>query len=160
VGQLEYSLSPCRSASLASTSSVSKGTSSERRICTTVWENPHCGKSLVPFMNSTTLCELTTLSRVACISGLSAAKHRTDRPRAESCEGRPRLRQRVGRRARGSKATLEGCAEMRSGTEAPARGRAAGAEEAIAAASGECAPAATDAAESWCGARLRPWKNQ
>jgi hypothetical protein len=44
VGPVEYSLHPCRSASLLSTSSISKGASSDHRTCTVVWEKPHCRK--------------------------------------------------------------------------------------------------------------------
>ena len=77
MGQLEYSLSAERMRSLSSTSTVSKGTLSCLRICTTVFENPHCGKSLFPFMNSTTLLDATTLSRAAFSSGVSAARSTT-----------------------------------------------------------------------------------
>ena len=48
VGQLEYSLMPARTAWSPSTSKVSKGVSTALRICTTVLEKPHCGKSLLP----------------------------------------------------------------------------------------------------------------
>jgi len=43
---------------------VSKGTFRDFNICTTVFENPHCGKSLVPFINRTILFEAITVSRV------------------------------------------------------------------------------------------------
>lgn len=73
VGQLEYSFRPRRNASFESTSRVSKGTFRDFNICTTVWEKPHWGKSLLPFMNKRTLWELTTLSSVDFNSELNPA---------------------------------------------------------------------------------------
>lgn len=52
---------------------VSNGTLEDFSICTTVFENPHCGKSLVPLMNASTLCDVTTLSKVVFNSGVRAA---------------------------------------------------------------------------------------
>ena len=52
----------------------SKGTFRDFDIWDTVFENPHCGKSLVPFTNRTTLCEVTTLSNVDFNTGVNAGK--------------------------------------------------------------------------------------
>jgi len=51
---------------------VSKGALRDFNICTTVFENPHCGNSLVPFIKRTTLLEVTTLSNVIFSSGVNA----------------------------------------------------------------------------------------
>ena len=62
-----------RSLSSASTSTVSKGTPADDRICTTVLEKPHCGKSLVPLMKATTRCLVTKSSRADLSSGVRPA---------------------------------------------------------------------------------------
>eukprot|EP01018_Ginkgo_biloba_P017514 Gb_08376 [translate_table: standard] len=51
---------------------VSNGTFIEFNICTTVFENPHWGKSFVPFMKSTTLFDVMNLSKVSFSSGVNA----------------------------------------------------------------------------------------
>jgi len=51
---------------------VSKDAFKDLKICTTVFENPHCGKSLVPFINKTILFDVTTLSNVVFNSGVKA----------------------------------------------------------------------------------------
>ena len=69
-----------------------------------------CGRSdttstFVPFMNSTTLLNPTTLPSAASISGLSTVRHRTNRPRAgsRSYAAHPRARRwaRAGCRGQG-----------------------------------------------------------
>src|SRR5665213_1691694 len=54
VGQFEYSLMPWRTDGSDSTSMPLNFTPSWVRICTTAAEKPHCGKTGVPFMKSTT----------------------------------------------------------------------------------------------------------
>lgn len=62
-----------RSLSSARTSTVSNGTLADERICTTVFEKPHCGKSLVPLMKATTRCLATKSSRADLSSGVRPA---------------------------------------------------------------------------------------
>lgn len=67
---------------------VSKCTFKDFNICTTVWENPHCGKSFDPFINRTTFSEVTTLSIVVFSSGDNAEKQGKDpkfRPDFDLC---------------------------------------------------------------------------
>src|SRR3546814_316278 len=53
VGQSLYSFMPWRSSASCSTSALSNSTPRCSRMATARLENPHCGKSGVPFMNST-----------------------------------------------------------------------------------------------------------
>ena len=81
VGQLEKSLMPWRIASSLSTSKVSYGVPTAFRIWTTVFEKPHCGNILLPFMKSITVLELIISSilsfgRPTCI-WIVAAEART-----------------------------------------------------------------------------------
>src|SRR5690242_5685131 len=62
VGQLEYTLMPLRSSADSRTLSPLYGTPTWSRICTTCPENPHCGNCGVPFMNSTTSFDFTSVS--------------------------------------------------------------------------------------------------
>src|SRR5689334_15621940 len=59
VGQSEYSLMPARISGSCRTSTVSYGMPRRSRMATARLENPHCGKSAVPFMNRTTSFLLT-----------------------------------------------------------------------------------------------------
>jgi len=79
VGQFEYDLMPSRRSGSASTLKPLKLVPSALRICTTVFEKPHCGWSGTPFMKTTTLFALTSFSICACTldSSPSAAYERT-----------------------------------------------------------------------------------
>src|SRR5688500_19480934 len=60
VGQLAYSLMPWRISASARTLTVcSSCTPQALRTCTARAEKPHCGNCGVPFMNSTTGCDVT-----------------------------------------------------------------------------------------------------
>lgn len=80
VGQLEYSFSPCLNSSFSRMFIVSKCTFKDFNICTTVWENPHCGKSLDPFINRTTFSDVMTLSIVVFSSGDNPAIRKAESP--------------------------------------------------------------------------------
>ena len=79
VGQFEYDLMPSRRSGSASTLKPLKLVPSALRICTTVFEKPHCGWSGTPFMKTTTLFAATSFSICACTldSSPSAAYERT-----------------------------------------------------------------------------------
>src|ERR1043166_7740694 len=62
VGQLENSLMPWRTSGAFSTSTALNFTPTFDRICPTAAENPHCGNTGVPFMNSTTALDAMSLA--------------------------------------------------------------------------------------------------
>src|SRR5437016_3022024 len=55
---------PCRSSGSLSTSKLLNFTPKSVRICTTAAENPHCGNTGVPYMNSTASLELISLADI------------------------------------------------------------------------------------------------
>lgn len=84
VGQLEYSFNPWRKSSFSKMFIVSKGAFKDLSICTTLFENPHWGKSLVPFMKRRTFSDVTTLSKVVFSSGVNAAHFQSNEQRRKT----------------------------------------------------------------------------
>ena len=116
VGQFEYDLMPSRRSGSASTLKPLKLVPSALRICTTVFEKPHCGWSGTPFMKTTTLFALTSFSICACTldSSPSAAYERTFGLKS-SCMHSRRAAGRPSEAARETDATRErGAPERRS----------------------------------------------
>src|SRR6185437_12090990 len=94
VGQLENSFMPWRTEESVSTSTPLNLTPRWLRICTTAAEKPHCGKTGVPFMKSTTgllvtscLIRSNTMLFVICLGSFAANRA----PWRASVLGRARL---------------------------------------------------------------------
>src|SRR5579864_519810 len=72
VGQFENSLMPWRISGSVRTLTPLNLTPSSERMFTTAAENPHCGKTGVPFMNTTTSFEAMSAAIRSC-AGLDMA---------------------------------------------------------------------------------------